>query len=109
MIAAYVIRLFGLTIACIVSLLSVVVVAENVGDSCQVARSGARGVCKTFNDCQVAIDELLQQGLYPAQCGFQGHVQIVCCPVPRSMTTTTTPAPTRVSQRSKLRRIGGGK
>lgn len=74
----------------------------SVGDSCQVARSGAQGVCKVINECQPVIDEIVNQGLFPAQCGFRGRDQIVCCPVPVTVTTTTTPAPTRVSQRSKL-------
>ncbi|XP_055312102.1 serine protease snake-like [Sitodiplosis mosellana] len=99
MIAAYVIRLFGaVTIAYIVPLFSLAF-AENVGDSCQVARSGTAGVCKIINDCPAVIDEIVSQGLFPAKCGFRGRDQIVCCPVPRSMTTTTTPAPTRISQR----------
>lgn len=74
----------------------------DIGDSCQVARSGAQGVCKIINDCQPVIDEIVQQSLYPAQCGFRGRDQIVCCPVPMTTTTTTTPAPNRISQRSRL-------
>lgn len=76
----------------------------SVGDSCQVARSGAQGVCKVINNCQPVIDDIVKQGLFPSQCGFVGRDQIVCCPIPVSdtTTTTTTPRPSRISQRSKL-------
>lgn len=103
---AYVIRAFDMTILCIVPLFLIVVVTsvigQNVDDPCQVARSGAPGLCKIINDCPPVIDEIVKQGLFPAQCGFRGREQIVCCPVPRTVTTTTTPAPTRISQRSKF-------
>lgn len=74
----------------------------DIGDVCQVARSGAQGVCKVINDCQPVIDDIVQNSLYPSQCGFRGRDQIVCCPVPMTTTTTTTPAPNRISQRSRL-------
>lgn len=73
----------------------------DIGDVCQVARSGVQGVCKIINDCQPVIDEIVQFNLLPAGCGFQGRDQIVCCPVPVTTTTTTTLAPTRISQRSE--------
>lgn len=73
------------------------------GDLCQVARSGAQGVCQLINSCQPAIDEIVNHGLFPAQCGFRGRDQIVCCPVPVTTTTARpTPRPTRISQRSEL-------
>lgn len=101
MITAYAMRLFGtVTIACILPLF-LLANAQNIDESCQVARSGAPGICKIINDCPAVIDEIVKQGLFPAQCGFRGREQIVCCPAPRSVTTTTTPAPTRISQRSK--------
>lgn len=74
----------------------------DIGDLCQVARSGAQGVCQLINSCQPAIDEIVNHGLFPAQCGFRGRDQIVCCPVPLTTTSTTTLAPTRISQRSEL-------
>lgn len=74
----------------------------DVGDLCQVARSGAQGVCQLINSCQPVIDQIVSQGLYPAQCGFRGRDQIVCCPVPPTTTTTTTLRPDRISQRSEL-------
>lgn len=102
MIAAYVIRLFGVTIACIVPFFSVLVIGQQIDEPCQVARSGAPGICKIINECPSVIDEIVKQGLFPAQCGFRGREQIVCCPTPRTITTTTTPAPSRISQRSKF-------
>lgn len=77
----------------------------DVGDSCQVARSGAQGVCKIINDCQSVIDDIVNHSLFPSQCGFRGRDQIVCCPAPMTTTTTTTPAPNRISQRSKVKLI----
>lgn len=76
--------------------------AASVGDACQVARSRAQGECKVINNCQSAIDELVNQGLFPNQCGLMGRDQIVCCPIPVSniITTSTAPVPTRISQRS---------
>lgn len=103
--SAYIIRGFDVMISCIVPLYLIVVVSvvgQNIDDPCQVARSGAPGLCKIINDCPPVIDEIIKQGLFPAQCGFRGREQIVCCPVPRTVTTTTTPAPTRISQRSKF-------
>lgn len=88
-------------IVCAITLLPFAVYGANVGDSCQVARSGATGVCAIITDCQPVIDEIVNQGLFPAQCGFRGREQIVCCPVKMVTTTTTTPAPTRISQQSK--------
>lgn len=73
---------------------------SSVGDSCQVARSGAQGICKVITDCQEVINDIVKKGLYPTQCGFRGREQIVCCPSTILLTTTTTPAPTRISQRS---------
>lgn len=73
----------------------------DVGEKCQVARSGAQGVCQVINSCQPVIDEIVNHGLFPTQCGFRGRDQIVCCPVPVTTTTTTTLAPSRISQRSK--------
>lgn len=78
-----------------------VVNGADVGAPCQVARSGAQGVCQFINSCQPVIDDIVKKGLFPAQCGFRGQDQIVCCPVPATTTTTTTLAPTRISQRSK--------
>lgn len=76
---------------------------KSVGEVCQVARSGAQGVCKKFNECTEAVNDLLNSGLQPASCGsFVGRVQVICCAVPVVRTTTTTPAPTRVSMRSKF-------
>lgn len=73
---------------------------QNIGDDCQVARSGARGVCRIINNCQEVIEDIRKDNLFPTQCGFRGRDQIVCCPIPVSVTTTTTPAPIRISMKS---------
>lgn len=97
----YAIRM-NVLIICVVAF-AAIANGEDVGDSCQVARSGADGICKLFNDCQVVINELVNQGLYPAACGYRGREQIVCCPVPPTTPKpVVTLAPTRISQKSKL-------
>lgn len=75
--------------------------AQDIGDDCQVARSGARGECKIINDCMEVVDQIVKEGLFPTPCGFRGRDQIVCCPKKIQLTTTTTPAPARISQKSK--------
>lgn len=73
----------------------------NVGESCQVALSGARGVCQLFNNCPEAVEDYIKRGIQPASCGsFVGRGQVICCPVKIIATTSTTPIPTRISQRS---------
>lgn len=90
--------LIGVMICMVIGLVN----GADVGDSCQVARSGAQGVCQLINSCQVVVDDIIHHGLFPAQCGFRGRDQIVCCPVPVTTTkATTTPQPTRISQRSE--------
>lgn len=74
--------------------------AAKVGDTCQVARSGARGICKTIDDCEEVLDDIEKRNLYPTICGSVGRRQIVCCPSAIVITTTTTPAPTRISMKS---------
>lgn len=72
----------------------------NVGDDCQVARSGAKGVCKIINECVEVIDDIRKNNLYPTQCGFRGRDQIVCCPVKIVIKPTVIPDATRISQKS---------
>lgn len=87
---------------CGVGLIGFMVAGQSIGESCSVARSGAAGICKVINDCPAVIDEIVNQGLFPAQCGFRGREQIVCCPEPIKKKNTTTPAPTRISQQSNF-------
>lgn len=74
--------------------------AARVGDTCQVARSGARGICTAIDECAEVIDDIEKRNLYPTICGSVGRKQIVCCPAAIVVTTTTTPAPTRISMKS---------
>lgn len=92
----------ALVVAIVVVLFACGAHAADIGDSCQVARSGAQGVCQLINSCQPVIDQIVNQGLFPAQCGFRGRDQIVCCPVPATTTTTTTLRPSRISQISEF-------
>lgn len=76
--------------------------AEEVGDSCTVARTGAIGTCKIADDCSQVNDEIRRQSLYPTICGFSERELIICCPITQtSMTTKSTTPPIRISERSK--------
>lgn len=75
----------------------------NVNDDCDVARSGAKGKCRLLKDCPEVVDDIVNKGLYPTQCGFRGREQIVCCAVPIENKITTTPVPTRISQKSSFK------
>lgn len=54
----------------------------NLGDTCQVARSGAAGTCRYLDDCPTVINEIIEHSLYPAECGSYNRKQIICCPLP---------------------------
>lgn len=76
--------------------------AQDPGDSCRVARSGAAGTCKIIDECNEVIQEIVTKRLFPAVCGFLGRKQVVCCPNPVVVTTPPTfSGPLRISQRSK--------
>lgn len=79
------------------------VLCLDVNDPCQVARSGASGFCKVLKDCPEVVNDIVNKGLYPTQCGFRGREQIVCCAGPMENKITTTPFPTRISQISSFK------
>lgn len=81
---------------------------KNVGDSCQVARTGAPGTCRLIDSCPSAIMEITQLHLPPARCGFDGHKEIVCCLNPKTERTTKPPVPDelkRISLKSTVHKI----
>ncbi|XP_018562087.1 serine protease persephone [Anoplophora glabripennis] len=69
------------------------------GDSCTL-KNGNGGTCKYLTHCPAAL-QLLQSGVFPEICGFEGTQSIICCEgaaggkKTTSTTTTTTKAPTR--------------
>lgn len=69
------------------------------GDPCRVVRSGVGGACKTLADCPLALSEALA-GRIPTQCGWEGSMEIVCCPNSKLPTSISD---TRYSARSKCR------
>lgn len=85
------------------SVLSVVIYAQlDLNDGCQVARSGAKGICRFYEDCPVILNELINHGLVPAKCGFQGRREIICCPLPPTPKPSIAPEiPNRISAKSK--------
>lgn len=74
---------------------------KEVGDQCEVARSGSAGTCKIIADCPKVLEEYAE-GLDPALCGTTvDHKPVVCCPIPPTQRTTTqAPSLTRISQKS---------
>lgn len=55
---------------------------QNLDETCQVARTGAAGICRYLDDCPVVLNELIELSLYPLECGWHNRKQIICCPVP---------------------------
>ncbi|XP_059611814.1 uncharacterized protein LOC132258500 [Phlebotomus argentipes] len=74
-----------------------VLVNGDVGDDCRYEKTKSPGVCKLVFDCQEAIADITQ-GVPLTQCGWQGFVQIVCCPKPASQAATTQKPPTQPVQ-----------
>lgn len=74
----------------------------DLSDRCQVARSGAEGICRFYEDCPVVLNELIDHGLIPEKCGFQNRREIICCPVPPTPKPSPAPQiPNRISAKSK--------
>lgn len=83
--------------------LFVVICAQlELSDRCQVARSGAQGVCRFYEDCPVVLNELISHGLVPNKCGFLDRREIICCPLPPTPKPSITPQiANRISEKSK--------
>lgn len=80
------------------------VLSQSLNSQCQVARSGAAGICRLLQDCPVVLNEIINESLLPTKCGYQNRKQIVCCPLPPTPHTTTTLSPNvdqRISAKSK--------
>lgn len=78
---------------------------NKVGDSCQVARTGAPGTCRLIDNCPSAVMEITQLHLKPTSCGFEGHKEIVCCVNPMIERTTKASVPDalqRISLKSSI-------
>lgn len=74
----------------------------DLDDQCLVARSGINGICRFYDDCPMVLDELLNQGLIPAKCGYKDRKEIICCPAPVTPKPTMPPQQTnRISAKSK--------
>ncbi|XP_046750075.1 serine protease snake-like [Diprion similis] len=68
--------------------------SEDLGDSC-TTKSGASGVCKLLNNCDVVFQQLVA-GIEPDSiCGYKGHEPIVCCSNSRPETTQPNPIVSR--------------
>lgn len=85
--------------------LFVVIYAQlELNDQCQVARSGAAGVCRFYEDCPVVLNELIDHGLVPTKCGFLDRREIICCPLPptpKPKPSITPQTANRISAKSK--------
>lgn len=73
--------------------------AQEVGEPCQVARTGAPGTCKVIADCPAVVKDIVDYGLFPANCGFLGSDQVVCCLNPPRVITKPVPS-NRISAKS---------
>ncbi|GAB0088050.1 hypothetical protein DMENIID0001_024270 [Sergentomyia squamirostris] len=70
-------------------------VSGDVGDPCRYERTQSAGVCKLVYECREAIADI-REGVPLVRCGWQGVVQIVCCPVPvQDALSGTTPRATQ--------------
>lgn len=69
---------------------------------CQVARTGAPGICRYLDDCPVVLVDIFEHSLYPVECGSHNHKQIICCPLPpTTKPVTEPPQPIRIGSKSK--------
>lgn len=51
------------------------------GDSCVIQKTGARGECLTISLCPVLIQKIRKGNRDHTVCGYEGRMQIVCCPL----------------------------
>ncbi|XP_049957177.1 serine protease snake-like [Schistocerca serialis cubense] len=70
-----------------------------IGSSCTL-NDGRQGVCKKFEQCREAIEEL-RKGIQPTTCFFDGFVAVPCCPVKGLSTPSTPETPPRVTTPSR--------
>lgn len=83
-------------------LLGVIYAQHKLNDHCQVARSGADGICKFYEECPVVLMEISQNNLLPTKCGFQNRREIICCPLSPTRKPTISPQiSNRISAKSK--------
>lgn len=60
------------------------------GDICRHEKTNSPGICKLVFECREAISDI-RQGIPLTHCGWQGVIQIVCCPsslTPQILTPT---------------------
>lgn len=76
--------------------------ADDVGDPCVAARTGASGTCRMIEQCQQVRDEIVNFNQFPEPCGFEGNqLQIICCPNPPTE-PVVQPTSNRISAISKF-------
>lgn len=51
------------------------------GDSCVIQKTGAGGECLTISLCPALIREIRKGNRDHTVCGYEGRMQIVCCPL----------------------------
>lgn len=88
-----------------------------LNDTCTVARSNAKGVCRFVEHCPIVVIEIVEQLSFPTLCGFERKKEVICCPnqkpkksdskpdkiaIPQNRITPEYPKPTgnRISQQS---------
>lgn len=83
---------FSLFIFCFLKI--IVINGQYQGENCIVQRTQSPGICKAINACPSVINDLQNRRPH-TRCGFEGRLEIVCCPssTPMRQTTTTPKQP----------------
>lgn len=63
-------------------------VALYLNETCNIVRSGEKGICRFVDDCPIVKIEALEQSLFPTLCGFYRDKEIICCPNEKNRTKT---------------------
>lgn len=50
------------------------------GDLCKIESTGEPGICRLANECAVLIKSLIDKKERPTVCGYDGIIEVVCCP-----------------------------
>ncbi|XP_034948529.1 serine protease persephone-like isoform X2 [Chelonus insularis] len=63
--------------------LIIYVYSQQEGSECML-EDGQFGICKRISDCSIRLEEARQgrRSSLSSRCGFDGFMEIVCCPVP---------------------------
>lgn len=72
-----------------------------LNDTCDVARTKTKGICKFIENCEILVKEIREESLFPAVCGFVRDKVIICCPI-ANMSAEISANPIRKSVKSEF-------